>query len=95
VGITNVPCSIDGKLLVLVDDVLYTGRTIRAALCTLSGYGRPRAVWLAALVDRGWRELPIQPDFIAMACQTRREQTVEVRLSEMDGEDRVVLSTPD
>ena len=91
VGVTRVPYSVDGKILILTDDVLYTGRTIRAALSALSDYGRPRAVWLAVLVDRGCRELPIHADFVGLKCETTPEQFVEVRLKETDGEERAVL----
>jgi pyrimidine operon attenuation protein/uracil phosphoribosyltransferase len=76
---------------VLVDDVLYTGRTIRAALDALMDYGRPRGVQLAALVDRGHRELPIQPDYVGMTVQTTRDESVKVTLAELGGTDRVVL----
>ena len=75
----------------LVDDVLYTGRTIRAAMDVLVDYGRPRAVKLAALVDRGQRELPIQPDFVGLALQTTARESVRVMLAERGEPDRVVL----
>jgi len=91
VGVTRVPYSVDGKILVLVDDVIFTGRTVRAALSALSDYGRPRAVWLAVLIDRGWRELPVHPDFVGMKCETRRDQFVEVKFNEIDREERVAL----
>jgi pyrimidine operon attenuation protein/uracil phosphoribosyltransferase len=77
-----------GKTVILVDDVLYTGRTIRAALDALMDYGRPRGVQLAALVDRGHRELPIQPDYVGLKVETTRQQSVKVIL---DGRDRAVL----
>jgi pyrimidine operon attenuation protein/uracil phosphoribosyltransferase len=95
VGVSDVPFPLDGKLLVLVDDVLYTGRTIRAALSALADYGRPRAVWLAVLVDRGLRELPIQPDFCGLKRETTPGQVVEVKVKEVDGEDRVSLVDDD
>jgi pyrimidine operon attenuation protein/uracil phosphoribosyltransferase len=88
---TEIPFSVDGAEIVLVDDVLYTGRTIRAALDALMDYGRPRAVKLAVLVDRGHRELPIQPDFVGLTVQTSRDESVKVTLSELGGPDRVVL----
>jgi pyrimidine operon attenuation protein/uracil phosphoribosyltransferase len=92
VGKSEIPGhGIDGRTLVLVDDVLYTGRTIRAALDALMDYGRPRAVQLAVLVDRGHRELPIQPDYVGMTVQTTRDESVKVALSELSGTDRVVL----
>ncbi len=92
VGPTDLPDrSIEGKKVVLVDDVLYTGRTIRAALDALMDYGRPRAVELAVLVDRGLRELPIQPDYVGLKLSTARDESVRVNLVELDGEDRAVL----
>jgi pyrimidine operon attenuation protein/uracil phosphoribosyltransferase len=92
VGSTELPDhSIEGRTVVLVDDVLYTGRTIRAAMDALMDYGRPRAVQLAVLVDRGHRELPIQPDYVGLTVQTTRAESVRVMLSELDGVDRVVL----
>jgi pyrimidine operon attenuation protein/uracil phosphoribosyltransferase len=77
--------------VVLVDDVLYTGRTVRAAMDVLADYGRPRAVQLAALIDRGRRELPIQPDYVGVRVQTAANQSVRVMLSEKGEGDRVVL----
>jgi pyrimidine operon attenuation protein/uracil phosphoribosyltransferase len=91
VGPTSLPGSVAGKKIVLVDDVLYTGRTIRAALDALMDYGRPRAVELAVLIDRGHRELPIQPDYVGLAVQTTKSESVKVELSEIHGNDRVVL----
>lgn len=91
VGPTELPCGIAGKKIVLVDDVLYTGRTIRSALDALMDYGRPRAVELAVLVDRGLRELPIQPDYVGLTVQTTSIQSVKVLLAEIHGLDRVVL----
>ena len=89
VGTTTLPeHTIAGKTIILVDDVLYTGRTIRAALDALMDYGRPRAVQLAVLVDRGHRELPIQPDYVGLKVETTRNQSVKVIL---DGHDRAVL----
>jgi pyrimidine operon attenuation protein / uracil phosphoribosyltransferase len=92
VGSTELPHhSIAGRTVVLVDDVLYTGRTIRAALDALMDYGRPRAVQLAVLVDRGHRELPIQPDYVGLVVQTTRTESVKVTLAELGTVDRVVL----
>jgi pyrimidine operon attenuation protein/uracil phosphoribosyltransferase len=91
IGPTELPVPIEGRVIVLVDDVLFTGRTIRAAMDVLADYGRPRAVKLAALVDRGLRELPIQPDFVGLALQTTTRESVRVMLSERGEPDRVVL----
>ncbi|MBN2446150.1 MAG: bifunctional pyr operon transcriptional regulator/uracil phosphoribosyltransferase PyrR [Phycisphaerae bacterium] len=77
--------------LVLVDDVLFTGRSVRAALDALTDFGRPQAIRLAVLVDRGWRELPIQPDFTGLRVETTRDQIVKVMLEEVDGVDEVEL----
>ena len=85
---------ISGKIVVLVDDVLYTGRTIRAALDALGDYGRPAAVQLAVLVDRGPRELPIRADFVGKNTPTSRQESVAVRLAEIDGEDLVLIQSP-
>jgi pyrimidine operon attenuation protein/uracil phosphoribosyltransferase len=86
---TELPFSIDGKLILLVDDVLYTGRTVRAALDALIDFGRPRAIQLVALVDRGHRELPIRADYVGRNIPTSRTQSVQVRLTETDGRDEV------
>jgi len=87
IGATRLPASgVDGKVVVLVDDVLYSGRTIRAALDAISDLGRPRAVQLAALVDRGHRELPIRPDFVGKNLPTSTSERVSVRLAEVDGD---------
>lgn len=83
---------IDGRLVVLVDDVLYSGRTVRAALDALSALGRPRAVQLAVLVDRGHRELPIRADYVGKNLPTSRDENVRVRLVETDGSDSVVIA---
>ena len=88
---THIPFSIDGRTVVLVDDVLYTGRTVRAALDELVDFGRPARIELAVLVDRGHRELPIHADYVGRTLTTRRDETVQVLLSEEDGEDRVLL----
>ena len=86
------PAGIDGKTVVLVDDVLYSGRTARAALDALSDLGRPRAVQLAVLVDRGHRELPIRADYVGKNLPTSSQEKVQVQLAETDGRDAVVLS---
>lgn len=89
---TEIPAGgIDGKTVILVDDVLYSGRTIRAALDALSDLGRPRAVRLAALVDRGHRELPIRADFVGKNLPTSASERIYVRLEELDGLDEVVI----
>jgi pyrimidine operon attenuation protein/uracil phosphoribosyltransferase len=86
---TELPDSIDGQVIYLVDDVLFTGRTIRAALDTLIDWGRPLAVRLAVLIDRGHRELPIAADVVGRTLNTTRDEDVQVRLAEVDGEDGV------
>jgi pyrimidine operon attenuation protein/uracil phosphoribosyltransferase len=94
VGATRLPASgIDGKVVVLVDDVLYSGRTIRAALDAISDLGRPRAVQLAALVDRGHRELPIRADFVGKNLPTSHTERVRVLLEETDGRDAVLIES--
>jgi pyrimidine operon attenuation protein/uracil phosphoribosyltransferase len=91
-GESEIPFEVSGKTVILVDEVIYTGRTIRAALDTLFHFGRPKAVQLAVLVDRGHRELPIQPDYCGKVIETARDEHVEVRVTEFDGSDEVVLS---
>jgi pyrimidine operon attenuation protein/uracil phosphoribosyltransferase len=88
---TSVPVSIEGATVVLVDDVLYTGRTIRAAIDALMDFGRPARVQLAVLVDRGHRELPIRPDYVGKNLPTSRAERVQVELVEVDELDRVLL----
>ena len=91
-GHTDLPASgIDGRVVVLVDDVLYSGRTVRAALDALNDLGRPRAVQLAVLVDRGHRELPIRPDYVGKNLPTSQREVVKVLLEEVDGQDAVLL----
>jgi pyrimidine operon attenuation protein/uracil phosphoribosyltransferase len=85
---------VDDKLVILVDDVLFSGRTVRAALDALRDYGRPRAVQLAVLVDRGHRELPIRPDYVGKNVPTAFDEEVQVRLEETDGVDEVVIRRP-
>jgi pyrimidine operon attenuation protein/uracil phosphoribosyltransferase len=92
---TEVPFSIKDKSVILVDDVLFTGRTIRAALDAMIDLGRPKMVQLAVLVDRGHRELPIRPDYVGKNLPTSRRESVAVRLREHDGEDRVVIEEPE
>jgi pyrimidine operon attenuation protein / uracil phosphoribosyltransferase len=88
---TSIPVDISDKTVILVDDVLYTGRTIRAALDALIDLGRPKAIQLVCLVDRGHRELPIRPDYVGKNVPTSRHEKVAVRLEEVDGVDEVVL----
>ncbi len=89
---TRIPAGgVDGKTVVLVDDVLYSGRTIRAALDALGDHGRPRAVRLAVLVDRGHRELPIRPDFVGKNLPSAATERVNVRLTETDGAEEVTI----
>ncbi len=88
---TELPSGIDGRTVVLVDDVLYTGRTIRAAMDALVDFGRPQAIRLAVLVDRGHRELPIRADHVGKNVPTSREELVRVHLEETDGEDGVEI----
>jgi len=88
---TSIDFDINNMNLILVDDVLYTGRTVRAALDGLMDLGRPRCVQLAVLIDRGHRELPIQADYVGKHVQTTDEEIVEVRMLEEDGEERVIV----
>ena len=91
---TNIPVDIDGAVVILVDDVLYSGRTIRAALDSLRDIGRPAAIQLAVLVDRGHRELPIRADYVGKNIPTSKDEDVTVSLTPLDAEDRVTLSRP-
>jgi pyrimidine operon attenuation protein/uracil phosphoribosyltransferase len=91
VKITNIPFSVEGRKILLVDDVLFTGRTIRAAMDALIDFGRPARIELAVLVDRGHRELPIQSNYTGYTVATERSQMVTVLLKEHDGEDKVVV----
>ncbi len=88
---TDISFSVDGRDILLIDDVLFTGRTIRAAMDALIDFGRPNRIELAVLVDRGHRELPIQANYVGKSMPTRRAETVNVMLSESDGLDQVVL----
>jgi pyrimidine operon attenuation protein/uracil phosphoribosyltransferase len=92
---TDIPFPVSDKTLVLIDDVLYTGRTIRAALDAIIDLGRPRMIQLAVLVDRGHRELPIRADYVGKNLPTARREAVQVMLREHDGQDRVVIQEPE
>lgn len=91
VEVTNIPFNVDGKILILVDDVIYTGRTIRAALDALMDFGRPSMIQLAVLVDRGHRELPIKPDYVGKNIPTSIGEEVRVLMKEIDGKDEILL----
>lgn len=88
---THIPFDVTGKIIILVDDVLYTGRTVRAALDELIDFGRPAAIQLAVLVDRGHRELPIRADFVGKNIPTSHKEVIAVRLEEIDGQNKVVI----
>ncbi len=90
---TNVPTDLNGKTVVLVDDVIYSGRTIRAALNAINDYGRPQSIRLLILIDRGHRELPIHPDYVGKELPTAREEEVQVYLKEIDQREGVDLIT--
>src|SRR3954466_3857583 len=92
VGPTSLPWEIDDKHVVIVDDVLYTGRTVRAALDELADFGRPKRIALAVLIDRGGRELPIQPDVVGKTLEVAPGQRIDVLVEELDERDAVVLS---
>ena len=91
---TEIPFDISDRVVVLVDDVIFSGRTIRAALSAVIDYGRPSAIRLAVLIDRGHRELPIHPDFVGKALPTAKDESVKVFLQESDGQDGVQLLKP-
>jgi len=91
VGATEIPVDINGKVAVLVDDVLFTGRTVRAAMDALIDFGRPRAIQLAVVVDRGHRELPIRADYVGKNVPTSKKEVIGVKLEEIDGVDGVVI----
>ncbi len=88
---TDIPCDLDAKHVILVDDVLYTGRSIRAAMDVLTDFGRPRSIQLAVLIDRGHRELPIRADYIGKNIPTARNEQVSVLLHEVDGDNAVII----
>jgi len=88
---TDIPVNIDGKAIVLVDDVLYTGRSTRAAMDALTDLGRPRSIQLAVLVDRGHRELPIRADYVGKNIPSSRDEEIQVHLVETDGSDEVII----
>jgi len=91
VGTSEIPVDINDKIVVLVDDVLYTGRTIRAAMDALIDFGRPRAIQLAVVIDRGHRELPIRADYVGRNVPTSKREVIGVKLQEIDGVDAVVI----
>lgn len=86
-----IPCDINGKTVIIVDDVLYTGRTVKAALETVFQYGRPKCVQFVVLIDRGHRELPIRPDYIGKNVPTSKTESISVRFNEIDGETGVYI----
>jgi pyrimidine operon attenuation protein/uracil phosphoribosyltransferase len=90
---TEIPFPVDGKRILLIDDVLFTGRTVRAAMDALVDFGRPQSIQLAVLVDRGHRELPIRADYVGKNLPTSRREQVQVRLAEADGVDEVVIES--
>ena len=92
---TDIAFSVEGKDIILVDDVLFTGRTIRAALEALMDYGRPRSVQLAILIDRGGRELPIQADYVGLSTTVRPDERIQVMFKENGGKDEVILQNQD
>ena len=92
---TEIPFDVNGEVVVLVDDVLFTGRTIRAAMDALADLGRPRQIQLAVLVDRGHRELPIRPDFVGKNVPTAHDEEIEVLLTESTGTDEVLIRRPE
>jgi len=92
VGQTQIPVDIDGRAVVIVDDVLYTGRTIRAALDELADFGRPKRIALAVLIDRGGRELPIQPDIVGKTISAEPSQRVDVLVQDLDGRNAAVIA---
>ena len=92
VNASHVDFDVDGRTVVIVDDVLYTGRTVRAAIEAIFDYGRPARVQLAVLADRGHRELPIRPDYVGKNLPTSRDERVNVRVQELDGDDQVTIT---
>jgi pyrimidine operon attenuation protein/uracil phosphoribosyltransferase len=92
VGKTELPWTLDGRHVVIVDDVLYTGRTVRAALDELTDFGRPSRIALAVLIDRGGRELPIHADFVGKKVEVPAHSRVDVNVKELDGKDQVIIT---
>jgi len=90
---TDIPVSVDGKVIILVDDVLYTGRSTRAAMDALIDYGRPQVIQLAVLIDRGHRELPIRADYVGKNIPSAANEDIKVKLAETDGIDEVVIAS--
>ena len=88
---SDIPVSLEGKEVILIDDVLYTGRTIRAAMDAVMDYGRPRKISLAVLVDRGHRELPIRADYVGKNIPTAKTEEILVEMQELDGKDRIMI----
>ena len=95
VGAADIPVDVNGTVVVLVDDVLYTGRTIRAAMDALIDVGRPRTIQLAVVIDRGHRELPIRADFVGKNVPTSKKEVISVKLAEIDNTDSVVIKEMD
>ena len=91
VGTTDIPFEVTGRVIVLVDEVIYTGRTVRSALDALMDIGRPASIQLAVLIDRGHRELPVRPDYVGKNIPTSRAEMVDVQLTEIEGGDRVCI----
>ena len=90
-GLTSIPCDITGRKVILVDDVIYTGRTVRAAIEAVFHYGRPKSIQLAVLIDRGHRELPVRPDYVGKNIPTSHSEVVSVMVNEFDGQTGVAL----
>ena len=95
IGSSNILCKIEDRTVILIDDVLYTGRTVRAAIDVLLSFGRPRKIQLGVLVDRGHREMPIRADFVGKNIPTSLDESVQVRLMEIDGMDEVTVERED
>ena len=91
---TEIPIPIDDMVVILIDDVIFTGRTVRAAMDALMDFGRPRRIELAVLVDRGHRELPIEPNYVGFRIPTHPEEHVKVKLKELEGQDLLLLESP-
>jgi pyrimidine operon attenuation protein / uracil phosphoribosyltransferase len=95
VKVTEIPFDLYGRDVILIDDVLYTGRTVRSAMDALMAYGRPRSIRFCCMIDRGHRELPIVADYVGMKVPTNQNEEVRVKVKELDGEDAVYLVTVD